>query len=192
LENTGQPGPKQEVGLGSIEGQPRLRIEQRGEAMPDSVEAFLSNFPEEIQTISRELRAIARRAMPVAHEFLYYDAINYSLSNSPLERICYIRPLQKRVTLGFLFGRKLDDPHYLLRGTGKRMRHVKVRTMEDTRNPALEELVKTAWASGADAGAQMKRQMSRRTKHRRLRMRKRAAPSHRRTKRARHPRRKRR
>jgi len=164
--------------------------------MPDSVEAFLSNFPEEIQTISRELRAIARRAMPVAHEFLYYDAINYSLSNSPLERICYIRPLQKRVTLGFLFGRKLDDPHYLLRGTGKRMRHVKVRTMEDTRNPALEDLVKAAWANGADVGAQMqqkmKRQTRRRTKHRRLHTRKRAAPSHRRTKRARHPRRKRR
>jgi len=164
--------------------------------MPDSVEMFLSNYREEIQTISRELRAIARRAMSGAHEFLYYDAINYSLSNSPLERICYIRPLQKRVTLGFLFGRQLDDPHHLLQGTGKRMRHVKVRALEDTRNPALEELVKAAWANGADARAQMKqqkmkRQTRRRTKHRRLHTRKRAAPLHRRHKRARRPRRKR-
>jgi hypothetical protein len=164
--------------------------------MPDSVEMFLSNFPEEIQTISRELRAIARRAMPGAHEFLYYDAINYSLSNSPLERICYIRPLQKRVTLGFLFGRQLDDPHHLLQGTGKRMRHVKVRASEDTRNPALEDLVKAAWANGADARAQMKqqkmkRQTRRRMKQRRWQTRKRAGLLHGRTKRAHHARRKR-
>ena len=163
--------------------------------MSDPVEMFLSNFPEEIRTISRELRAMVRRAMPGAHEFLYYDAINYSLSNLPLERICYIRPVQKRVTLGFLFGRQLDDPHHLLQGTGKRMRHVKVRALEDTRNPALEELVKAAWANGADATEQMKqqkmkKQMSRRMKHRRLHTRKRAALLHRRTKRARHPRRK--
>ena len=163
--------------------------------MSDSVEMFLSNFPEEIQTISRELRSMARRAMPGAHEFLYYDAINYSLSNSPLERICYIRPLQKRVTLGFLLGRQLDDPHHLLQGTGKRMRHVKVRALEDARNPALEELVKAAWANGADAGAQLKQQTKRQTrrkmKQRRLHTRKRAAVLHRRTKRTRHPRRKR-
>lgn len=155
---------------------------------------FLSNYPEEIQTVSRELRSIARRAMPGAHEFLYYDAINYSLSNSPLERICYIRPLQKRVTLGFLFGRQLDEPHHLLQGTGKRMRHVKVRALEDTRNPALEELISAAWTHGADAVAQMKQQMKRqmkpRMKHRRVRARKGAA-LHGRTKRARHPRRKR-
>ena len=165
--------------------------------MSDSVEMFLSNFPEEMRTISRELRSIARRTMPGAHEFLYYDAINYSLSNSPLERICYIRPLEKRVTLGFLFGRQLDDPHHLLQGTGKQMRHVKVRALEDTRNPALEELVRAAWANGADARAQMKqqkmkRQTRRKMKQRRLHTRKRAALPHGRTKRARHPRRNRR
>ena len=163
--------------------------------MSDSVEMFLSNFPEEIQTISRELRAIARRTMPGAHEFLYYDAINYSLSNSPLERICYIRPLEKRVTLGFFFGRQLDDPHHLLQGTGKQMRHIKVRALEDTKNPAFEELVKAAWADGTDAVVQVKQQMKRqmrpRMKQRRLHTRKPAAPLHGRTKRARHPRRKR-
>lgn len=162
--------------------------------MSDSVEMFLSNYPEEIQTISRELRAMARRAMRGAHEFLYYDAINYSLSNSPLERICYIRPLQNRVTLGFLFGRQLDDSHHLLQGTGKRMRHVKVRALEDTKNPALEGLIRAAWEHRADAVAQMKQQMKRqmrpRMKHRRLHTGKRTA-LHGRTKRARHPRRKR-
>lgn len=162
--------------------------------MSDFVEMFLSNYSKEIQTISRTLRAIARRAMPEAREFLYYDAINYSLSNSPLERICYIRPSQKRVTLGFLFGKQLDDPHHLLQGTGKRMSHIKVSALEETRNPALEELIRAAWAYGPEAVAQMRQQMKRQTrprmKRRRLRTRKRAALPHRRAKRVRHPRRK--
>ncbi len=50
--------------------------------MVDFIEEFPSNYSEEIRTISRELRAMGRQAMRGAREFLYYDAINYSLSNS--------------------------------------------------------------------------------------------------------------
>ncbi len=125
--------------------------------MVDTVVEFLSDYPEEIRAISGELRDMARNAMPGAHEFLYYDAINYSLSNSPLERICYISPTQKHVTLGFLFGTQLDDQHRLLQGIGKRARHVKVGTLEEARNPALKEMVKAAWAHGADSLPEKKR-----------------------------------
>ena len=118
--------------------------------MTDVVEEFLSNYPEEIRRISAELRNTARKAMPKAHEFLYYDAINYSLNDSPLGRICYISPMETYVTLGFLFGARLDDNHHLLQGIGKRARHLKIRTMEEARNPALKELLKAAWAHGAD------------------------------------------
>ena len=148
--------------------------------MADFVEGFLSNYPEEIRAISRNLRSMAKRAMRGAQEFLYYDAINYSLTNSPLDRICYIRPLRKRVTLGFLFGRQLDDPHHLLQGIGKRARYVKVRTLEDTKNPALKQLVKAAWTGGADSVTRMKQLM----RLRRAQL-KRGPVTHSRTKRAR-------
>ena len=118
--------------------------------MADIVEEFLSNYPEEIRRISAELRSMARKAMPEAHEFLYYDAINYSLSDSPIGRICYISPMETSVTLGFLFGARLDDQHHLLQGIGKRARHLKIRTLEEARNPALRELLKAAWTHGAD------------------------------------------
>lgn len=118
--------------------------------MTDVVEEFLSNYPEEIRKISAELRNTARRAMPKAHEFLYYDAINYSLSDSPLGRICYISPMQAQVTLGFLFGASLDDRHHLLQGIGKRARHVKIKTLEEARNPTLKELINAAWTHGTD------------------------------------------
>jgi len=136
-------------------------------SLVDVVGEFLSNYPDEIRRISVELRKVVRNAMSGVHEFLYYDAVNYSLDDSPLGRICYISPVQTYVTLGFLFGARLDDQHDLLQGIGKRARHVKVRTMEEARNPALKELVKAAWTHGVDPVPKVKRKMRHRTVARR-------------------------
>ena len=122
---------------------------------------FLSNYSEEIRKISEDLRKMARSAMPGAHEFLYYDAINYSVSDSPLGRICYISPMEKYVTIGFLFGARLDDQRHLLEGSGKRARHVRIRTLEEGKSPALKELVKAAWIHGADPVPKVKRSTKR-------------------------------
>src|SRR5437016_10523116 len=127
--------------------------------MTNVVEEFLSNYPEETRRISLVLRKMARNTMPRAHEFLYYDAINYSIDDSPLRRICYISPMEKYVTLGFLFGAQLDDQHHLLQGSGKRARHVKIRTLEETKNSALKELVKAAWTHGVDPVPKIKRKI---------------------------------
>jgi hypothetical protein len=129
--------------------------------LADVVKEFLSSFPEEIRRISEDLRKMARSAMPGAHEFLYYDAINYSVSDSPLGRICYISPMEKYVTIGFLFGARLDDQRHMLEGSGKRARHVKIRTLEEGKNPALKELVKAAWNHGADPVPKVKRSTKR-------------------------------
>lgn len=131
-------------------------------SLVDVVKEFLSNYPNQIRMITEELRHMARRAMPRANEFLYYDAVNYSLSDSPLERICYISPAQNQVTLGFLFGASLDDQHHLLQGIGKRARHIKIRTLEEAKNPALKGLVKAAWNDGAASISSIKQ----RTRHR--------------------------
>ncbi len=126
--------------------------------MVDVLEEFLSSYPDQIRKITEEVRRMARRVMPGAHEFLYYDAVNYSLSDSPLERICYISPAPTQVTLGFLFGTRLDDKHHLLQGIGKRARHIKIRTLEQAKNPAIKELVKAAWTDGAASISSMKQQ----------------------------------
>ena len=122
----------------------------------DFIDGFLNNYPEEIQKISHRLRDTVRHEMKNAEEFLYYNAINYSLSSSPLDRVCYIRPLQKRVTLGLLFGRQLDDPKQLLRGIGKRSRYVVVRTEDEAKNSGLKDLVKAAWDNGPASVAELR------------------------------------
>ena len=133
--------------------------------MVDAVELFLSSFPEEIRAITLELRDMIRRTMLGAHEFLYYETVSYSLSSSPLGRICYISPMQKHVTLGFVFGASLVDQDHLLQGTGKRARHVKLKALIEARNPALKKLVRAAWTSGADLASRWNKE---RRQHRAL------------------------
>lgn len=116
--------------------------------MADAIEVFLARYSPEVQAISRELREVTRRAMPQAREVLYakQNHFAYLLSESLHDCICYICPMKDYVRLGFMFGTHLADPERLLVGEGKRLRHVKVRTIEEARRPALERLVAAAWA----------------------------------------------
>ena len=110
------------------------------------VEEFLSSLPSEIQMITRELVAVARKKMPGAHEFIYHNAVGYSVSDSPFDRICYVWPQEKGyVNFGFFFGGELPDPKKLLIGEGKRLRHVKIRNVDEARNPALAKLIAATW-----------------------------------------------
>lgn len=118
--------------------------------MTNVVDEFLSNFPETIRKITNELRKMAKDAMPKAHEFLYYDAVNYSVNDSPTGRICYFSPSQDHVMAGFLFGVHLNDQHRLLQGVGKQARHIKIKTMNEAKNRDLKDLVKAAWSHGPE------------------------------------------
>lgn len=113
--------------------------------MIDEISSFINSCSTEQQTITRELRDITQKNMPDAHELVYHAALGYSYSQSPFDRIIYIALATNHITYGFFFGGKLPDPTHLLEGTGKRMRHVKIKSVEDANNPALEELIKAAW-----------------------------------------------
>ena len=124
--------------------------------MQDSIEAFFASYPPEVQSISRTLRAMVQNAMPQANELLFakQNHIAYSFSMSRRDTICYICPLKDYARLGFMYGTHLPDPHQMLTGEGLRLRHIKVRTAEEASNPALKQLVESAWA---DALTHMKK-----------------------------------
>lgn len=120
--------------------------------MSDAVEAFLAGYSPGIQAISRTLRAMVRRAMPPgAHEVVFarHNHIGYGMTESMGDRICYICPMKDYVRLGFMFGGYLPDPERRLQGEGKRLRHVKVRSVAEAADPVLERLVAAAWANAA-------------------------------------------
>ena len=123
--------------------------------MPEQMDDYINSYAPELQAIIRTLREIAKKSIPEAYEMIHHATIGYSLSTSPFDRICYIAPQKNYANLGFFFGAHLDDPHHLLVGDGKRMRHIKVRSREDASNPALEQLLKEAWKDAPDSIAHL-------------------------------------
>jgi len=120
-----------------------------------TVEEYLSNLSPDLQGITRELRDVARKNMPGANEFIYHDAVGYSVSKSPFDRICYIAPQKGYVNFGFFFGADLPDPQHLLTGEGKRLRHVKVRSVEEAKDPVLGKLIATTWKEAPESIAKI-------------------------------------
>ena len=57
----------------------------------------------------------------------------------------YVDAFSAHVNVGFFHGATLDDPAGLLQGTGKRMRHVKLRWSEPVNVAALNELIAAAY-----------------------------------------------
>lgn len=57
----------------------------------------------------------------------------------------YVNAFKAHVNVGFFQGASLKDPAGLLEGTGKRMRHVKLRWGEPVNEAALRELITAAY-----------------------------------------------
>jgi len=58
----------------------------------------------------------------------------------------YVNAFKAHVNVGFFRGAEIADPESLLEGTGKLMRHVKLRPERDVDPNALTKLIKTAYA----------------------------------------------
>ena len=61
-----------------------------------------------------------------------------------LDGYAYILPYKRWVNLGFYQGVDLADPKELLEGTGTKMRHVKVRSIDDAKRLEVQALIKAA------------------------------------------------
>ena len=57
----------------------------------------------------------------------------------------YVDAFTAHVNVGFFLGAELPDPHGLLEGTGKFMRHVKLRPQSAVDATALMKLIETAY-----------------------------------------------
>jgi hypothetical protein len=58
----------------------------------------------------------------------------------------YVGVFSRHANVGFFHGADLDDPHGLLEGSGRRMRHVKVKPGVDLDRAALDALIAAAYA----------------------------------------------
>jgi hypothetical protein len=59
---------------------------------------------------------------------------------------CYVDAFTAHVNVGFFLGAEMDDPHKLLEGTGRFMRHVKLKPGSDVDAAALTKLIEASYA----------------------------------------------
>ena len=57
----------------------------------------------------------------------------------------YVSVFKAHINVGLFHGAEIADPDNLLKGTGKHMRHVKIRPERDANVKALTKLIKTAY-----------------------------------------------
>mgnify|MGYP001814984199 CR=1 FL=1 len=100
-----------------------------------------------LQPIARRLREIVLEVHPEAEEVVRLGdrAATYGLGPRKMsEGYCYVLPYTAWVNLGFYQGALLPDPEGVLEGTGARLRHVKIRSLDAADAPAVRALVMAA------------------------------------------------
>jgi hypothetical protein len=110
---------------------------------------------------------------PEALEFVYsgYVVGDVFTFTRPSKAFCHIAAYENHVNLGFNQGALLADPHRLLAGTGKRIRHIRIASAQDLRlpfRPYIEAAAaRAAYPDGAPVHDQPRRKA--RAAHRRER-----------------------
>ena len=66
--------------------------------------------------------------------------------------MCGIGDHPRWVSVYFFRGAEMDDPEGVLEGSGKGMRHVKLREPKDANSPALKRLIRQAFRMGGVGG----------------------------------------
>ena len=95
----------------------------------------------ELRKVVRGLRSFVKRVVPGAKETVNAWGIPTFEAKDPF---CFYMVGKNHLTFGFHYGTSLKDPEGLLEGTGKNIRHVKLRSLEELKHRGLRELVQAA------------------------------------------------
>ncbi|MFK8008367.1 MAG: DUF1801 domain-containing protein [Saprospiraceae bacterium] len=109
---------------------------------------FFLDFKEKaLIELYKDLRNYLLELYPDSNELLYHThALTsvYTISEKLSDGFCMIPIYTNHLNLGFHKGTLLDDPHNLLHGTGKLMRHIPIKNKSDYRNPNVKKLIQAA------------------------------------------------
>ena len=112
-------------------------------------EDLLEMTAEPLRPVAVALREAIVRLHPEVSEVVRLGERAATFGVGPrkmLEGYAYILPHPRWINLGFFRGASLPDREGLLEGTGAGMRHVKIRSVEEARRPALLTLLAAALA----------------------------------------------
>ena len=110
-------------------------------------EEALSGSSPQVKEITERLRVLIIQVYPEVVEVPWpkQKIVGYGVGPKKMsEHFCYIGVFKKHVNLGFYYGAELPDPRGLLEGTGKNLRHIKVKNSEEVDQPALRDILQAS------------------------------------------------
>jgi hypothetical protein len=108
-----------------------------------AVESWLNDEPVELRSLAKEWFAHMRRCGNDVRELMHDGCPVACVEDAPFG---YVNTFKSHVNVGFFYGALLDDPAGLLEGSGKRMRHVKIKPGAALDTRGLRNLIDAAYA----------------------------------------------
>lgn len=107
------------------------------------VTSYVKNAPSEQKQIMEKIRKIIHDNVPQLTENYKWSRPVFSTTSD----FAYFKSNKAYVTLGFMNYQNLEDRNNLLEGTGKDMRHIKLKNINDIDENLLIKWFKTASTS---------------------------------------------
>lgn len=112
----------------------------------DQADEYFAALDEDIRPLALAVRSLIRATIPQATEVIKWGMPVY-VTDNPMW-VCSIRAGSGYVALQFgEIGTSLEDPDGLLEGTGKKLRHVKIRSEEDIQPELFASWIRQAAAN---------------------------------------------
>jgi hypothetical protein len=108
-----------------------------------AIQAWMHEQPDELAAIAQRWFKVMRLCGGDVRELIHDDQPTACVGDAAF---AYVDAFTAHVNVGFFHGAELADPAGLLGGTGKYMRHVKLRPDRDVDAMALTRLVESAYA----------------------------------------------
>ena len=107
-----------------------------------AIEVWMREQPDDLAEIAQRWFAVMRGCGADVRELMHDDQPTACVGDAAF---AYVDAFTAHVNVGFFRGAELADPNGLLEGTGKFMRHVKLRPARDVDAAAMRKLVETAY-----------------------------------------------
>lgn len=107
-----------------------------------AIDAWLDARPAELRAIARRWFAVMRDCGDDVRELMHDGCPVACVEDAPFG---YVNVFTSHVNVGFYQGAQLPDPARLLQGSGKRMRHAKLKPGSEVDTAALERLIDVAY-----------------------------------------------
>lgn len=108
-----------------------------------AIDAWMKDHTGELGAIAQRWFEVMRKCGDEVRELLHDGFPTACLGDAPF---AYVNVFTSHVNVGFFHGASLRDPAHLLEGSGKFMRHVKLRPGTPTNTAALGTLIADAYS----------------------------------------------